>query len=110
MTTTTNHGGRLQRMLLVISPHLAFKYERWKRDRERARQRLERIRTAEPPTPPVEPEPRGDVHERFLRMTAHRRPDWCAYADSLDADKRALHQRLGHRGVTRAADNLSRWR
>jgi hypothetical protein len=106
-------NNRMADLLGLLSPAWALKYLHWQRDRERARQRLERLRTAEPaPQMLLEPEPPRDLNTTWLRMNprAASQP-WRQYAEELRAEQRALHHRIGrHHGITRAADNLSRWR
>jgi hypothetical protein len=99
----------LDRGLAYISPGLALSLHRWRQRRARDRQKLDRVRDGKQfaiTEPMPDPEPR-DVRDVFIRMRGQRRPDWCAYGDSLEADKRALHHRLG----TNARTNLmSRFR
>jgi hypothetical protein len=92
---TTN---RMASLLGLLSPAWAGAFLRWQRDRERARQKLERLRTAET-APPIEPEPRErHVNDVFLRMTQHRRGPWRQYADELAAERRRMTI-TNHRGM-----------
>jgi hypothetical protein len=102
----TDNNSRLRQWCRLFAPILTARYDKWCARRAKARRAYERhlAALAEPPTPPVEPEPPRDVHDRFIRMAGRPREDWRRFADSLDADKRALHHRIGR--PTNAADNF----
>jgi hypothetical protein len=104
---------RWRRLALALAPIWLSRYDRWQSRRQRERLRAQRIieRMAHPEMhEPPEREPR-DVNSVFARMQQHRRPSWYAAADEMRRDRDALHARIGPRhGITRAADNLSRYR
>jgi dTDP-4-amino-4,6-dideoxygalactose transaminase len=111
----TEPPSRLRKIVWAIAPVWVSRFEAWQQRRAKARRQYEREldRLANPEAHmPVEPrEARGDVNTIFARMNSHRRPSWYDMADQLRAERDALHHRLGrHHGVTRAADNLSRFR
>jgi hypothetical protein len=70
----TNTYGRMANILATVSPSWAVAFLRWQQRGERARQRLERMRTAET-SAPIEPEPSQprDIDSIWNRLNSSRR-------------------------------------
>ena len=86
---TTN---RMANLLGLLSPAWAVAFLRWQRDRERARQKLERMRLAETTPPEYEPEPRERIR------IGPPREQWRRYADEISAERRRMTF-TNHRGM-----------
>jgi hypothetical protein len=112
ITNMSEPPSRQRQWCWLVAPILTARYDKWKarRERERRRARAQAERLAIPETyAPPEREPRT-VDSIWTRMTQHRRQPWEAFADELRAERRALHRITRHHGITRAADNLGKFR
>jgi hypothetical protein len=106
----TTEPSRLRKIAWAIAPILLSRYDHWQQKRQRERQRAQRIldQAANPEAyAPPEREPRT-LETTWLRANSRAAAQpWRAYANELDAERRALQHRITrHQGVTLAVDNF----